>query len=181
MRSIETLRRFAANNAWSNHRLYATCAALSAEAFAAERTSFFGSIVKTLNHVLIVDWYYLDGLEAGGLGQRAFVTEVPFTDFAELRKAQRASDERLVSFTNRLENEDDLSREVRLDRGDHVQTDEVFSTLLHLYVHQIHHRGQVHAMLSGTDQKPPQLDEFFLREELPLRAGELAELGLPVR
>lgn len=35
-----------------------------------------------------------------------------------------------------------------------------------------------HAMLSGTTVKPPPLDEFFLAEEAPLRAEELAVLGL---
>lgn len=33
-------------------------------------------------------------------------------------------------------------------------------------------------MLAGTAVKPPQLDEFFLSEEAPLRAAELAALGL---
>jgi hypothetical protein len=35
-------------------------------------------------------------------------------------------------------------------------------------------------MLSGTAVSPPQLDEFFLREELPLRRHELAAFGLPL-
>ncbi|AGP39118.1 hypothetical protein [Sorangium cellulosum] len=29
--------------------------------------------------------------------------------------------------------------------------------------------------------KPPQRDELFMGEELPLRAAELREIGLPVR
>jgi hypothetical protein len=29
----------------------------------------------------------------------------------------------------------------------------------HLFQHQIHHRGQAHAMLSGTSAAPPQLGE----------------------
>jgi hypothetical protein len=33
-------------------------------------------------------------------------------------------------------------------------------------------------MLAGTAVKPPQLDEFFLVEEAPLRTEELAALGL---
>jgi len=49
--------------------------------------------------------------------------------------------------------------------------------LMHLFQHQIHHRGQVHAMLSGTRIKPPQLDEFFSIAEAPLRASEFAGLG----
>ena len=34
--------------------------------------------------------------------------------------------------------------------------------LLHLIQHDIHHRGQVHAMLSEAGVKPPQLDDFYL-------------------
>jgi uncharacterized damage-inducible protein DinB len=49
--------------------------------------------------------------------------------------------------------------------------------LLHLFQHQIHHRGQAHAMLSGTSVAPPQLDEFFSVGEAPLRAAEFAQLG----
>jgi uncharacterized damage-inducible protein DinB len=48
---------------------------------------------------------------------------------------------------------------------------------MHLFQHQIHHRGQVHAMLSGTRIKPPQLDEFFSIAEEPLRASEFSALG----
>ncbi len=36
------------------------------------------------------------------------------------------------------------------------------AVLAHLFQHQIHHRGQAHAMLAGTPVPPPQLDEFFL-------------------
>jgi len=53
--------------------------------------------------------------------------------------------------------------------------------LLHLFQHQIHHRGQAHAMLSETRIAPPQLDEFFAAEEAPLRASDLAELGIDER
>ena len=37
------------------------------------------------------------------------------------------------------------------------------------------------SVMGGTRVKPPQLDEFFLRDELPLRGAELKELGLPLR
>ncbi len=181
MKSIDMLQRFAANNAWSNLRLSKACARLSTDEFDAARTSFFPSIPRTMNHILIVDWYYLDALEAGGKGRSVFANEVPFPELGALGAAQRASDERLVAFTNRLENEADLAREVRLERKDHVQVEEAGSVLLHLFIHQIHHRGQVHAMLAGTTTAPPPLDEFFLAEELPLRRDELAELGLPLR
>jgi uncharacterized damage-inducible protein DinB len=170
----------AENNAWSNHRLLRACAALSDEDYRATRTSFFPSIRMTLSHNLIVDWYYVDALEGGTLGRDAFVREEPFDTLAPLATAQREVDARLVRFCATLTN-DKLNAIVRLVREDRVQREKAGDVLLHLFEHQIHHRGQAHAMLAGTSVKPPQLDEFFLADEAPLRAGELAELGLRIR
>jgi uncharacterized damage-inducible protein DinB len=39
-------------------------------------------------------------------------------------------------------------------------------------VHQIHHRGQAHAMLAGTSVAPPQLDEFFLDYDASRREND---------
>lgn len=39
------------------------------------------------------------------------------------------------------------------------------------------HRGQAHAMLSGTPVAPPQLDEFFCVFYAPRRAAELRAMG----
>jgi uncharacterized damage-inducible protein DinB len=180
MNALDLVRRAAANNSWSNLRLHRACARLSREDYGARRTSFFPSIPETLNHILIVDWYYLDALERGGRGRALFEDEMPFADLAPLVKAQREADMRLVAFTNGLKSEDALHTEVRLERRDRVQVEDVGDVLMHLNVHQIHHRGQIHAMLAGTPVPPPQLDEFFMREELPLREEELRELGLPL-
>src|SRR5262245_4355112 len=169
----------ARNNAWSNHRLLEACSGLSQEEFEATRVSFFPSLQQTLNHILIVDWYYLDGLEQGGRGPAVYADELPFPRLADLAAAQRESDARLLRFCDVL-GEDDLVRSVVLDRGEHGLTHEsVHAVLSHLFAHQIHHRGQAHAMLAGTNVPPPQLDEFFLAWDAPLRRSELEELGLP--
>jgi uncharacterized damage-inducible protein DinB len=177
---IAHLQRLAGNNAWSNLRLHRACAALAVAEYEATRTSFFPSIPQTLNHILIVDWYYLDALEQGGRGRACFADENPFRELAPLTAAQREVDMKLVAFANAL-TEEKLASKVHLDRGERVQVETVNDTLLHLFTHQIHHRGQVHAMLSGTSVKPPPLDEFFMSEELPLRESELQALGLPIR
>ena len=51
------------------------------------------------------------------------------------------------------------------------------STLTSLVNHQVHHRGQVHAMLAGTRIAPPQLDEFMAPSEAHLRTADMAALG----
>ncbi len=62
-------------------------------------------------------------------------------------------------------------------RPERVQREQRLRLLAHLFEHQVHHRGQVHAMLSDTAVRPPQLDEFFCEEEAGLRAADFAELG----
>jgi uncharacterized damage-inducible protein DinB len=179
--SLDLLLSMAENNAWANHRVYTTCAALTDSERRATRTSFFPTIHGTLTHIELVDAYYVDALEGGDGGPSIFANEDPFDAFDDLMRAQRAVDARLIAHVRQLGSESDLDAAVRLERRDHVQTERVGDVLLHLFQHQIHHRGQVHAMLAGTSIAPPQLDEFFMAEELPLRRAELVALGLRVR
>ena len=165
------LVRMAHNNAWANYRLARAVAQLDERAYRdATRTSFFPSIHLTLVHILFVDLYYVDGLEAAGRGAAIWTDEDRFArdePFAAVDAAQRAVDRRLIAFTESLRAPADLEVEVRLERRDRIQVDARASVLLHLLEHQLHHRGQVHAMLSGTSVAPPQLDEYFLRDDLP--------------
>jgi len=174
----------AANNAWANHRLLAACAKLSQEEFDAARTSFFPSIKATLNHIVTVDWYYVDAIERTLRGRRAntqpgrfFDPEEPFATCASVSAEQHAVDQRLLVACRSLADED-MERPVALMRRTGIEHETAARLLAHLFQHQIHHRGQVHAMLAGTSVAPPQLDEFFCANEAHLRARELAEIGL---
>jgi uncharacterized damage-inducible protein DinB len=165
-------RDMARNNAYSNAHLLAACCKLSHEAFAARRVSFFPSLVATLNHILIVDRFYIAGLRGVVPDHRYFDDEIPCPEAGTLRIEQDKSDRELIALCEGWQ-EADLDREIRLDRGlrgIHVET--VGSVLPHLFVHQIHHRGQAHAMLAGTSVDPPQLDEFFLLNDRPLRDAD---------
>ena len=50
-------------NRWANERLYATAAQLTPEALAVDRGAFFGSLLGTLNHLLVTDrlWMAVGG------------------------------------------------------------------------------------------------------------------------
>ena len=169
-------RAMAYNNAWANHRLLSACAGLDGQAFHAPRTGFFPSLARTLNHILVVDWLYVDALEGGSLGPAAWADEVPCHDVARLHAEQRAVDDRLIAVCEGL-TAADLAGEVHVHRGARIQIERRDRLLLHLFQHQTHHRGQAHAMLSETGIAPPQLDEFFSAGEAPLRATEFAQLG----
>ncbi|TPM05974.1 damage-inducible protein DinB [Mesorhizobium sp. B2-3-11] len=178
MTLLEHLRRMARNNLWSNDRLYRAVLALKPGEFEAERTSFFPSIKATLNHVLAVDQLYLDFLEEGGVGAAAYDDFAPFAAAPELCVAQLAADRRLIAFCDGL-SETDLDRRVITDRReDGMIPERIGDILAHVFLHDIHHRGQVHAMLSGSSVAPPQLDEFLLDYDMKLREKEVGRLGL---
>ncbi|TJX56687.1 MAG: damage-inducible protein DinB, partial [Mesorhizobium sp.] len=63
-------------------------------------------------------------------------------------------------------------------REDGMIPEKIGDILAHLFLHDIHHRGQVHAMLSGTSVVPPQLDEFLLDYDVRVRRDEVERLRL---
>lgn len=176
------LLTMAYQNAWANHRLAKAWGQLSASELAAPRVSFFPSICATLNHILTCDWFYVDALERELRGDVPhpdcyvfFKDEQPFTAADDLKHEQASVDRRLIAYCEQLRDAD-LGQIVTIAR-DKPQHDSRLRMLSHLFEHQIHHRGQVHAMLSDTSVKPPQLDEFFCAGEAGLRAEDFAELG----
>ncbi|MDH3474472.1 MAG: DinB family protein [Rhodospirillales bacterium] len=168
----------AENNLWSNHRLHRACAGLSEGAYFQERPSFFGTIHATLTHILETDLRYLNRMKGLDADAPTPIGPDP-VDLTGMTKAQERQDRALLAFCRALGGEE-LASEITWYNSEGTRTcDPLGSMLLHLFQHQIHHRGQVHALLTQTDVAPPQLDEFFLSMDLPLREAELRHLGLP--
>jgi len=173
---LRLLRIQAHANRLMNHRLHAAMVPLTREELHAPRTSFFPSLMATLNHILEVDGYYVGAL-AGDDVAHHWDTFRACDTLAELAPRQAEVDGRLVAFCDALD-EAAAERVVQLPRGEgRVQRERALFVLGHLHMHQIHHRGQVHAMLAGTRVAPPQLDEFMAPSEAHLREREMAALG----
>lgn len=171
------LRIQAHANRLANLRLHNAMAILDDAAMRAPRVSFFPSLLATLEHILDVDGFYIAALcgdpDVAGYWDRVR----PCASMAELAERQRISDERLIAFTATLDAAG-CEREVQMPRsGGRIQRDQACHVLAHLFMHQTHHRGQVHAMLSGTAVAPPQLDEFLMSSEGHLRGVEMQRLG----
>jgi uncharacterized damage-inducible protein DinB len=173
---IASLRTGARANRLANQRLHASMTALAPAEFHAPRTSFFPSLGATLNHILAVDIYYLAALHREADMEAQWQRFVPATSLAELAPRQQASDERLIRFVDALDAAG-CDAVIVLDRSETKLPEHVAHVLAHLTMHQTHHRGQVHAMLAGTAVKPPQLDEFLMPSDAPLRVADLAALG----
>lgn len=170
------LRIQAHANALSNQRLGVALAALSDAAWHAPRTGFFPSLGATLNHVLAVDGYYIGALHRDPDLVEAYAAFEPADTAADWARRQRASDWRLVAFCDALD-DTGVDAIVEMPRRDRVQRDRAGHVLAHLFNHQTHHRGQAHAMLSGTAVAPPQLDEFMMPSEAHLRGADMRAFG----
>jgi len=150
----------AQNNAWANATLYAAIAGMPDADFAAPRPGFFPSLKATLNHIWQVDLYYIDALEEGGLGPAVY-DRPEHVSVAALALRQAESDQRLIRFCEGLTPALLDAPRLTLRREGPV-TERVGPLLLHLFQHQIHHRGQAHTMIGDAGIAPPQLDDFHL-------------------
>ena len=173
---LEHLRGQARANRLANRRLHEAMRPLSEAEFTAVRTGFFPSLAKTLNHILAVDVYYLAALHREADMEAQWQRFVPAATLHELAARQATSDERLIAYCESLDAAA-LEAPIAMDRGERVDTDSAARVLAHLFMHQVHHRGQAHAMLSGTSVKPPQLDEFLLASDARFRVEDLQALG----
>ena len=147
-------------NAWANDRIYNALSKLDDEERKRDRRAFFRSIHNTMNHILLADLIYRQRLEKVPTTFTR-LDEVLHDDFGELEAAHRENDRWYVGFCENLEIsvlDGDLSfKAVGLDE------DEYFSLplrlcLTNLFQHQIHHRGQVHHMISHAGSNPPPVD-----------------------
>ncbi|MEI4487587.1 DinB family protein [Frigidibacter sp. MR17.14] len=169
-------RRMARNALLANRRLHCACAALGPGEWEAPRVGFFPSIRATLNHILIIDRFYLDAIAGGNLGPAAWADPLPCPELGQWAEAQEEMDLKALALAEALV-PGDLNTVVQIQRAGRVQIETLGDTLLHLFLHDQHHRGQVHAMLSGTSVAPPQLDEFVMVDDAAVRAADLATIG----
>lgn len=177
MELLPFLRQQARANRLANARLHRVMQALDEAAFHAPRVGFFPSLAGTLNHILDVDLYYLLALE-GEIAPADFWDRfVPASTLAELAERQAQADARFIAVLEAAQPAR-LDEPVRMARGGgRIQQERFGHIVAHLLNHQVHHRGQVHAMLSSSAVQPPQLDEFLNPSEAEFRTEDLRHLG----
>lgn len=177
MNLLDHVRIGARASRLANHRLHTSMAAMGDAEFGAPRTGFFPSLAATLNHVLVVDIFYIAALYREHDMREQWRRFVPCTGVAGLTECQQVSDERLIALLDRFD-DTALDADVFMDRAPSPsRTDRAGHVLAHLFMHQTHHRGQAHAMLSSTGIEPPQLDDFLLPSDAPYRSDDLKAMG----
>jgi uncharacterized damage-inducible protein DinB len=99
----QSLRIQAHANRLANRRLEAALASLTRAEFHAPRVGFFPSLAATLNHILAVDLFYVGALHGDANLAAHYGSFMLADDIAVLAERQRSSDERLISFCDRLD------------------------------------------------------------------------------
>lgn len=144
-------------NAWCNRRLFDAAAKLSDADYRADRGAFFTSVHGTLNHLLLGDRIWMKRFTGEG-AHPANLNAILYDEFAALRAARSAEDERIVDYIEGL-SDAQLAGTIRyrtLVRPVDIEQ-QLAPALDHFFNHQTHHRGQAHALLSavlGNDATP---------------------------
>jgi uncharacterized damage-inducible protein DinB len=156
---LEQFKLLVTYNRLMNQRMFEALSVLSQQQLNESRGAFFGSIHGSLNHILVGDiiWLkrfaahpafskqkkYLDQLE-----QPASLDAVLFDDFGSLKQMRETIDNLLVNWISPL-NQHDLEGVLNYNNmaGNPFRC-ELVSLIHHLFLHQVHHRGQITTLMS---------------------------------
>lgn len=141
-------------NRWMNTSLYKVCATVPDELRKEDKGAFFRSIHGTLNHLLLVDrfwlgWFYNQPRHFQSLDQELY------SDFNELRRERERTDTDIETWANSLTPE-----KLALPLTFTSMTMGTQNTLLmwhcimHFFNHQTHHRGQLTTLLKQSGYDP---------------------------
>jgi len=152
---LEHLRLLSRYNQWMNDKLYNTAAQLPADELARDRGAFFGSLLGTLNHIIVADIIWLQRFsehpaQHPALDQiRVMPNPQSLPDgFSALSVERRNLDATIISWCEQLD-ASDLNHKLAYHNMKGEPAIKNFASLmLHFFNHQTHHRGQATTLLS---------------------------------
>jgi uncharacterized damage-inducible protein DinB len=161
---IQHLQVMADYNRWMNDKVYQAAAGLPCEELHADRKAFFGSIIGTLNHLVVADTIWLKRFARHSAGHPSLepvkhledpqaLNQLLFTELDALLARRQMLDQVIVEWTAAL-TEADLDTVMGYSNTTGIKAERNFYGLLvHFFNHQTHHRGQATTLLSqaGVD------------------------------
>jgi uncharacterized damage-inducible protein DinB len=159
MQLADHVRLMAEYNRWMNQKLYAAYARLSPVQLAEDRQAFFGSVLKTLNHLIIADTLWLKRFALAGVPCAALAAvneltsptkldEVLFAGMDGLTARRALLDQTLLALAGEATDEMLQQALSYMNFRGEPQEKIFFNLLMHVFNHQTHHRGQVTTLLS---------------------------------
>lgn len=161
---LENYRFLARYNGWFNQRLYDACDTLTDEARKRDGGAFFGSVHRTLSHLVLADQVWLmrfvqcgtdNGLTFASLGGGLLdlpagytLDQVLFEDWPDLRTKRAQLDAALEAWLAELpEGFPQLLMRYQNSKGV-VREHAAWQAMTHFFNHQAHHRGQTTTLLT---------------------------------
>ena len=148
MISVGYCQVMAQYNRWMNQRLYECCEGIDDVERKHDKGAFFGSIHRTLNHILYGDLAFMSRFT----GQPREVPELGidlYEDFHDLWLARQSLDDRIEAWSSSLSEDwlqNTLTYTSKVDGVERTVPRWVLVT--HMYNHETHHRGQLTTLLS---------------------------------
>lgn len=158
------VRMMARYNAWQNQSMGRAMSGLSLAALIEDRGAFFGSILATAGHLAWADAVWLHRLKGDPAPEYApgdVLTRFP--TFAAWMAERQRLDARLTLWAANMR-QVELTGTTSWFSGilDREVSQPVAQIVTHIFNHQTHHRGQVHAMLTAAGVKTEDTDLLFM-------------------
>lgn len=153
-------------NHWQNNALRDLVKQMSEEDLRADRGAFFGSIFGTLNHLLWGDHLWLNRLDPSIEPPDLTVSHLETTKNPVEWSAARFRLDGLIREWARKLKTIDLTGDVVWYSNFYQKEFHHPKTLCvtHMFNHQTHHRGQIHAMLTAAGHTTIDTDLIFMPE-----------------
>jgi len=164
----EFLRMMSRYNRWQNGWQFAVADGLSDEERTLDRTGFWGSIQTTLCHIYWADKIWLsrfDLVEPPTVGIKESGRFIG--DWSELKVKRQEMDDLTVDWSDHYQKGAVAGTLKWFSGAMNKDVQAPLSVVLpHIFNHQTHHRGQVHAMLTAAGIATENTDLFLMPKEL---------------
>lgn len=165
MITTELVQTLADYNLWQNTSIYAAADTLADAERKIDRGAFWGSIEGTLNHILWGDRLWLSRLGGGAppVAKSMPETVLEGGGWDGLKRARGEQDAAILAWAASVEQShlDSSFTYVSAAIGKEF-TQNIGLLTIHMFNHQTHHRGQVHAMLTAAGAEPEDTDIPFM-------------------
>jgi uncharacterized damage-inducible protein DinB len=151
--SAEYCQLLARYNRWMNERMYAAASAMPDDERKRDRGAFFGSIHRTLTHILWGDRMWVGRFTGEACTVAPYGADM-FDDFALLAREREATDTRILDWAGKVSSEWLAGTLVYRASSDGRQRElPAWIAAAHLFQHAAHHRGQVTTLMkqAGVD------------------------------
>ena len=143
---------------WMNERMVAALTGLADDERKRDRGAFFGSIHRTLNHLVWADRVWLGRFTGDPFGEAAYGADL-FDDFAALAAAREDADRRILDWAGQLtQGWLDSTLEYRASSDKRVRRLPAWIAATHLFNHATHHRGQLTTLMKQAGVEPGATD-----------------------